>query len=72
MGGGSPEQAARQRAYHLEYVTFEYTGQTGLTVVGPYSRRRYRFPQAGAQLEVDGRDAPSLSAVPGLRRRAPA
>ena len=67
----SPEQAARQRAYHPEYVTFAYTGQTSLTAVGPYSRRRYRFSQPGAQLEVDGRDAPSLAAVPGLRRVKP-
>jgi hypothetical protein len=71
LGGAvvaSPEQAARQRTNHLEFATFEYTGPTSLTAVGPYSRRRYRFARTGAQLEVDRRDAPSLTAVPGLRR----
>jgi hypothetical protein len=64
----SPSQAARQRSYHPEFVTVEYTGRSGLTAFGPYSGRRYRFASPGAQVEVDGRDAPSLMAVPGLRR----
>ncbi len=65
-----PERAARQRVYHPETVTFEYTGQTGLTAFGPFTRRRYRFAGPGARVEVDRRDAPSLTAVPGLRRVA--
>ncbi|MGD9101160.1 MAG: hypothetical protein PVF45_11830 [Anaerolineae bacterium] len=43
-------------------------GKTALTVLGPISRKRYRFGGPGARLEVDGRDAPALIAVPKLRR----
>jgi hypothetical protein len=50
-------------------VTFVYTGATQLVVEGPVSRRRYRFEHPGALVEVDGRDAASLAAVPNLRRR---
>jgi hypothetical protein len=49
-------------------VTFEYVGTTGLTATGPYTGRRYRFDGPGARVEVDERDAPSLAAVPRLRR----
>ena len=49
-------------------VYFEYVGKTALTVLGPISRKRYRFGRPGARLEVDGRDAPALIAVPKLRR----
>lgn len=47
---------------------FEYLGKTGLTVLGPLSRKRYRFNGNGAVVLVDPRDAASLDAVPGLRR----
>jgi len=47
---------------------FEYTGATALTAVGPITGRRYRFSAPGAIVEVDERDAPSLAAVPHLRR----
>jgi len=47
---------------------FEYTGATALTAVGPITGRRYRFPAPGAIVEVNERDAPSLAAVPHLRR----
>ena len=49
-------------------VYFEYAGQTGLTAVGPITGKRYRFARPGATVAVDGRDAPSLAAVPQLRR----
>ena len=49
-------------------VYFEYTGQTGLTAVGPITGKRYRFARPGMTIAVDGRDAPSLAAVPKLRR----
>ncbi len=48
-------------------IAFEYTGQTGLTVVGAVSRRRYRFDGSGARVVVDPRDRPSLLKVPKLR-----
>lgn len=49
-------------------VAFVYEGHRGLSVEGPLTGRRYRFAAPGAVVEVDGRDAPSLTAVPGLRR----
>jgi hypothetical protein len=48
-------------------VGFEYTGRTGLTVVGPVSGQRYRFDRPGARVEVDGRDRRGLAGVPHLR-----
>src|SRR5262245_22422975 len=49
-------------------VLFQYTGQTGLTVMGPVSGRRYRFDSPKAIVEVDTRDAPALTTVPRLQR----
>lgn len=49
-------------------VPFEYVGATGLTVMGPFTGRRYRFEGRGSRVSVDPRDAPSLAAVPHLRR----
>ena len=48
-------------------VTFEYTGSTGMTVVGPVSGRRYRFDGPGARVVIDLRDRPGLARVPTLR-----
>jgi len=47
---------------------FEYIGKTGLTVLGPITGRRYRFTHPGAKLAIDGRDGPSMTGVPNLRR----
>jgi hypothetical protein len=52
-------------------VLFEYVGRTGLTATGTFTGRRYRFDGPGAQVEVDARDAPSLTGVPNLRRARP-
>ena len=49
-------------------VYFQYTGQTALSVRGMFSRHTYRFAAPGAVAVVDGRDAPSLAAVPNLKR----
>lgn len=49
-------------------VGFEYVGTTGLTVVGPVTRKRYRFEGHGSRVSVDPRDVPSMAAVPHLRR----
>jgi hypothetical protein len=52
----------------LSRVFFEYTGRTGLTVIGPVTGRQYRFGRPGARLEVDLKDRRSLVAVPNLRQ----
>jgi len=59
----SPIPPARQSR-----VFFEYTGRTGLTVIGPVTGRQYRFGRPGARLEVDLKDRRSLAAVPNLRQ----
>ena len=52
----------------MRTVAFEYVGETGLSVLGPVTRRHYRFGNAGARVAVDLRDVPYLSGVPTLRR----
>jgi len=56
------------RAARFGKVQLEYIGPTGLTVRGRISGQIYRFPETGARAAVDTRDAPSLLAVPQLRR----
>ena len=52
-------------------VFFQYLGGTALTVLGPVTRRRYRFGWPGAQVAVSNKDAPLLvSGVPNLRQVA--
>jgi hypothetical protein len=48
--------------------TFEYVGETAMSVVGPVTRTYYRFGATGARVGVDRRDVPYLSGVPNLRR----
>jgi YD repeat-containing protein len=47
---------------------FEYTGKTALTAIGVATGTRYRFASPGTQVAIDSRDAPSMTAVPNLRR----
>ena len=56
-----PRRVLRDRVF------FKYLGQTGMTVVGPKSGKRYRFDAPGAVVEVDLRDRPSLAGLPQLR-----
>lgn len=48
-------------------VYFQYVGNTGLTVQGRETRKRYRFDHPGAVVAVDVEDRPSLASVPNLR-----
>ena len=59
----SPDQSVRESS-----VRFEYFGRTGLTVRGPASGKTYRFERPGFQVEVDARDAASMSGIPNLRQ----
>jgi hypothetical protein len=47
---------------------YEYTGTTGMTVIGPASGVKYRFCQPGAKLQIDSRDVVSMAGLPNLRR----
>ncbi|MCB0619162.1 MAG: hypothetical protein KDC43_20840 [Saprospiraceae bacterium] len=48
----------------------EYTGHSRLTVRGGISGKQYEFARPFAQLLIDGRDAPGLTAHPALRPAA--
>jgi hypothetical protein len=49
-------------------LVFEYIGRTRMSVIGPATRRSYRFDRPGARVLVDGRDRASLSTIPLLRQ----
>jgi hypothetical protein len=67
VAAGRPSRAEPRRAVPQVAVYFEYVGGTGLTVQGPITGRKYRFSGPGQRVAVDGRDGPSLMAVPNLR-----
>jgi hypothetical protein len=68
LPGPAPAAKRPPRTQPLSIVYFEYVGKTGLTVIGPITGRRYRFPKPGAKISVDGNDALSLTTVPNLRQ----
>ena len=49
-------------------VVYEYTGTTGMTVVGSATGRSYRFREPGARVQIDALDVRSLAGVPNLTR----
>ena len=49
-------------------IFFEYQGTQAISVIGPITGQRYRFASPGLRIAVDSRDAPSVGAVPGVRR----
>ncbi|MEI9810559.1 MAG: hypothetical protein WDO16_23285 [Bacteroidota bacterium] len=51
-----------------EDIPFEYIGNTGLTVTGNISGRKYRFSGNGDIQLINYRDAGGMMAVPVLRK----
>jgi len=49
-------------------VSFEYTGETGLTVKGGITGKRYRFDHKGQVQLIDYRDVNGMMAIPLLRK----
>ena len=49
-------------------VNFEYTGNSGLSVTGGITGKKYRFNHPGDRQLVDYRDASSLMAAPVLKK----
>lgn len=49
-------------------IGFQYTGQSGLTVTGTVTGKKYRFNSPGEQQQVDYRDASAMALVPVLKR----
>lgn len=68
---GTPVPSETAMAVHattFQTTSFQYIGRTSLMVVGPLTGRKYRFAETGAVVSIDNRDAPSMLAVPGLKR----
>ncbi len=59
---------ARRPAPVSSAILYQYTGTTGMTVIGPISGIRYRFDQPGAKVQIDRRDLSSLTGLPNLSR----
>ena len=57
--------AVRQRS---NAAFFEYTGKTGMTVIGPVTGATYRFSAPGSRVSVDLRDYGHVAKVPNLAR----
>ena len=49
-------------------VSFEYTGEKSLTVIGSVSRNHYFFSQKGEVLSVNIKDAPGMMGVPNVKK----
>jgi hypothetical protein len=49
-------------------VYFQYIGNRQLTIIGPNTRKLYRFDEPGAIVVVDARDERPFSAVTVLRQ----
>ena len=64
----APAGPARPAPRAPSSVSFRYEGPTRLQAEGPITHLRYRFEHCGAIVAVDARDAPSLAAIPHLRR----
>ncbi len=65
---GSAVEARRLPQPISRTALYEYTGTTGMTVIGRVSGSRYRFGHLGAKVQVDGRDISSMVGLPNLRR----
>ena len=50
-------------------INFVYTGQTGLTVIGAVTGKRYRFNKNCDTQLIDYRDASGMAAVPSLKKK---
>ena len=68
LNGQTAAGANRIIAVPSPQVLFEYTGKTGMTVVGSGTGRSYRFSEPGARVPIDAGDVHSLAGVPNLRR----
>lgn len=49
-------------------IYFEYTGNSGLTIIGGVTGKRYRFDHSGDIQLIDYRDAGGMIAVPVLKK----
>jgi hypothetical protein len=63
-GVSPPAGASRPTSTYLPRVAqFRCTGPSTVVAVGPVTGRMYRFPSSGMSVQVDSRDAMSISRV---------
>lgn len=67
-GNGRAVEANRSPGPIPRAALYEYTGTTGMTVLGPVSGLKYRFGQPGAKVQIDSRDVFAMAGLPNLRR----
>lgn len=65
---GNPAMIKPQPAKMWPEASFEYTGNTALTVIGNVTGKRYRFSGKGDVQPVDYRDAGGMMRVPVLKK----
>ena len=65
--GAEPASALTAAPADQEGTLLEYVGPTRMMVRGPATGRIYRFSKSYAQVLIDDRDVPFLTAVPNLR-----
>jgi hypothetical protein len=49
-------------------VRFKYIGKTGLTVIGNFTRKQYRFNYPGDKQNIDYRDIQGVMTIPVLKK----
>lgn len=65
----APENSILEKRFVVpDTVMFEYSGATQMLVKGPMTGRIYRFGHTGVRVAIDRQDAPSVTAVPNLKR----
>jgi len=67
-GSGRAIEPVRGLRRGSNVALYEYTGGSGMTVIGPVSSLRYRFEHPGAKVQIDPRDIASMAGLPNLRR----
>jgi hypothetical protein len=61
---GKPQPVILQK----NTILFKYTGNTGLTITGSFTRKNYRFNFPGDVQPVELSDASGMNNVPVLKR----
>lgn len=62
------KRTSQHEAKRDTLIYFQYIGKRKLTVVGPNTRKHYRFDSPGAVITVDPKDKHALAAVSALRQ----
>ena len=61
-------QSIKYPQKEIKNIAFEYTGNTGLTVTGNMTGKRYRYNKNGEVQLIDFRDSAAMEKVPVLKK----